>query len=211
MSSGKYPARKSVAFPGRELYLWCMEHLTYDEMVAAMLGDDSRYDGLFYVCVKTTGIFCLPSCTARDPKLENVVFYRTREEARSAGFRGCKRCQSELYPDITPEWVGSVIAAMKNSDHGRLLEEDLAGKAGVDISTIRRYFRTHLKTTPMAFYRRMRLENARTLMENGADPLTAALECGFESASGFRDAFLKQYGYFPIRSDENSKRRLPVH
>jgi AraC family transcriptional regulator, regulatory protein of adaptative response / methylated-DNA-[protein]-cysteine methyltransferase len=171
-----------------------MKQLSYDEMVGAMLADDARYDGRFFVCVRTTGIYCLPSCTARDPKLENVLFFRTREEAVAAGFRSCKRCRSESFPDVTPPWVLTLLKAMRNSDRVRLKECDLVKIAGVDASTIRRHFRTHLDTTPMAFYRRLRLEHARNLMEMGADPLTAALECGFESESGFRDALKRQYG-----------------
>jgi AraC family transcriptional regulator of adaptative response/methylated-DNA-[protein]-cysteine methyltransferase len=187
-----------------------MKSLGYDEMVGAMLADDARYNGRFYVCVKTTGIYCLPSCTARDPKLENVLFFRTREEAIARGFRGCKRCRSGSFPDVIPDWVFTVLAAMRKSGAGRLLEADLVCVAGVDASTIRRHFRTHLGTTPMAFYRRLRLERARSLLEHGTDPLTAALECGFESESGFRDALKRHYGIVPSTRRRNGSSRLPV-
>ena len=77
-------------------------------MVKAMLTNDSKYNGQFYVGVHSTGIYCLPSCKAKKPKLENVVFYPTREEAIAAGLRGCKRCKSEKFPDVLPEWLHSV-------------------------------------------------------------------------------------------------------
>ena len=82
-----------------------MKRLSYDEMVRAMLTDDVRYDGKFYVCVKSTRIYCLPSCKAKQPMLKNVVFFPTRETATAAGFRGCKRCRAEFFPDVAPRWL----------------------------------------------------------------------------------------------------------
>jgi AraC family transcriptional regulator of adaptative response/methylated-DNA-[protein]-cysteine methyltransferase len=177
---------------------YCMK-FTKEEMIAAMQNDDASYDGEFFVCVKTTKIYCLPSCKAKLPKLKNVIFLATREEAIAAGFRGCKRCRSEFYPNTQPRWVESVLAVVKKSNAQKLDEQSLAKVAGVDISTIRRYFKSYMKTTPMAMHRKLRLEHARSLMIRGADYLTAAYETGFESSSGFRDAFIKHYGYPPGR------------
>ncbi len=185
-----------------------MEQLTYDTMVAAMLNDDASYDGKFYVCVKTTGIYCLPSCKAKVPILKNVVFLPSKKEAVSAGFRGCKRCRSEFFPYVQPEWWVKALEVMQKDITRKITENELAGIARVDISTIRRYFKTYMETTPMAFHRKLRLEYARTLIDQGNDYLTTAYECGFESASGFRDAFIKQYGYTPGKSNVNGKYRL---
>jgi AraC family transcriptional regulator of adaptative response/methylated-DNA-[protein]-cysteine methyltransferase len=179
------------------------QQITYDEMVKAMLTDDARYDGKFYVCVRSTHIFCLPSCTAKQPKLENVVFHRTQKDAIAAGYRGCKRCRAEFYPNLAPQWLDSALEFMRTNQTSRIRERELSDRIGVDISTIRRYFRTYLDTTPMAFHRRMRLDHARSLIEEGEDYLTAAYECGFESASGFRDAFIKQFGYVPGKGNGN--------
>lgn len=170
---------------------------THNEMVAAMQNDDSRYDGKFFVCVKSTGIYCLPSCKAKRPLLKNVTFYATREEASEAGFRGCKRCKSEFYPDVTPDWLGPVLTFMRSEARIRITEEELANRAGIDISTIRRYFKSYMNTTPMTMHRNIRLQHAHTLLKRGSDYLTAAYESGFESSSGFRDAFAKRYGYPP--------------
>jgi len=71
--------------------------------------------------------------------------------------------------------------------------------SGVEISTIRRYFKSHLNQTPLAFHRRIRLNYARRLLESGVDYLGAAYDCGYESASGFREAFVKQFGQTPGR------------
>jgi len=164
-----------------------------------MRNDDAGYDGKFFVCVKTTRIYCLPSCKAKLPMLKNVVFVQTREEAIAAGFRGCKRCRSEFFPNTQPLWLESVIEKIKQSNSTKLDEQSLADFAGVDISTIRRYLKSYMNTTPMVMHRKLRLEHAHSLMTRGADYLTAAYETGFESSSGFRDAFIKHYGYPPGR------------
>lgn len=173
--------------------------LTQDEMITAMQNDDANYDGRFFVCVKTTKIYCLPSCKAKLPLLKNVVFLQTCEEAIAKGFRGCKRCRSEFFPNTQPSWLESVLRILKQANTHKLDEQALADAGGVDISTVRRYFKSYMTTTPMAMHRKIRLEHAHSLMKRGADYLTAAYETGFESPSGFRDAFIKHYGYPPGR------------
>jgi methylphosphotriester-DNA--protein-cysteine methyltransferase len=174
-----------------------MMKLSYDEMLGAMMTDDSRYDGVFYVCVRSTGIYCLPSCKAKDPLLKNVVFHRSKEEAVAQGFRGCLRCRSEFFPDIAPGWLPKVIRFMNASFAEKVTERELAKAAGVDSSTIRRYFKVYMETTPMAYLRKLKLEHARELLQKGNDYLTTAFECGYSSASGFREAFHKQFGISP--------------
>ena len=71
-----------------------MKQLDYNGMVAAMRANDASCNGQFYVGVHSTGIYCLPSCPAKLPKLSNVKFYPSREEAVAAGLRGCLRCKS---------------------------------------------------------------------------------------------------------------------
>jgi methylphosphotriester-DNA--protein-cysteine methyltransferase len=172
---------------------------TEEEMLRARTSHDARYNGKFYICVKTTKIYCLPTCKAKSPFEKNVIYLETREEAIAAGFRGCKRCRSEFYPNTQPPWLDAVLARIKNANDRKLDEESLADVAGVDISTIRRYFKSYKNTTPLALHRKVRLEHAHKLMKRGANYLTAAYETGFESSSGFRDAFIKHYGYPPGR------------
>lgn len=173
--------------------------INYDIMVRAMRENDSSFDGKFYVGVHSTGIYCLPSCKAKLPHLKNVIFYTTREEAIAAGLRGCKRCRSEKFPDVLPEWLHDVLKYMRNHLYERLNEERLIAMTGVDISTVRRYFKNHLHTTPLAFHRRQRLVYARRLIESGQDYMSAAFESGYESVSGFREAFCKEFGKPPGR------------
>jgi AraC family transcriptional regulator, regulatory protein of adaptative response / methylated-DNA-[protein]-cysteine methyltransferase len=170
---------------------------TDEEMITAMREDDASYDGKFFVCVKTTKIYCLPSCKAKLPLLKNIVFLQTREEAICAGFRGCKRCRSEFFPNVQPPWLNEVLLTLRQSHSRKLDEQALSAIAKVDITTIRRYFTSYLNATPLAYHRRIRLEHARSLMRHGADYLTAAYEVGFESPSGFRDAYIKHYGFPP--------------
>jgi AraC family transcriptional regulator of adaptative response/methylated-DNA-[protein]-cysteine methyltransferase len=162
-----------------------------------MKANDCSYDGCFYVGVHSTGIYCLPSCKAKLPLLKNVRFYSTREEAIAAGLRGCRRCHSESYPDVLPAWVKTLVSYMRRNRTERLTEQRLRDIAGVDITTIRRYFHTHLGTTALAFHRTVRLRYAKELIDSGADYLSAAFECGYESSSGFRSAFVRQYGHPP--------------
>jgi len=176
-----------------------MRKLSNKEMVAAMAHNDASYDGRFYVGVISTGIYCLPSCKAKLPKIENVVFFESREEAIGAGLRGCKRCRSEKFPDVLPVWLHDVLKFMRENRTERLTETMLAEMTSHDISTIRRYFKTHFGVTPLGFHRRLRLNHALYLIQSGYDYLSAAYECGYESASGFRDAFKKQFGKTPGR------------
>ena len=176
-----------------------MKQLTYDEMVAAMRSNDAQCDGRFYVGVHSTRIYCLPSCKARLPKLSNVRFYATREDALAAGLRGCKRCRSDRFPDVLPDWIKRLVSFMREHQNERLSEACLVTSAGVDITTIRRHFTKKLGMTPLAFNRRQRLLHARRLLESGTDYLTCVYECGYESASGFRDAFVRQFGVTPGR------------
>jgi AraC family transcriptional regulator of adaptative response/methylated-DNA-[protein]-cysteine methyltransferase len=166
-------------------------------MISAMRNCDGLYDGQFYVGVHSTGIYCLPSCKAKTPLLKNVVFYPTREDAITAGLRGCKRCRSEKFPDVLPEWLHGLLAYMNDHRHERLSESELMKMAGVEISTVRRYFKQHLGVTPLAFHRRLRLSYAKNMIENGTNYLTAAFDSGWESSSGFRAAFQRQFGCSP--------------
>jgi AraC family transcriptional regulator of adaptative response/methylated-DNA-[protein]-cysteine methyltransferase len=175
-----------------------MASLAHDTMLKARLSRDAAYDGKFYVGVRTMKIFCLPSCKAKMPRSkENMVFFKNREEAILAGYRGCKRCQAADYPNTAPTWLEDLLALMRAELTRKIPEYELAQLARVDITTIRRYFKLRFRMTPNAFHRKLRLGYAKTLIEEGLDCPTAASECGFKSYSGFRDAFVKEYRLLP--------------
>jgi methylphosphotriester-DNA--protein-cysteine methyltransferase len=166
-------------------------------MARAMRENDESFDGRFYVGVHSTKIYCLPSCPAKMPLMKNVRFYATREQAIAAGLRGCKRCKSEFYPDVLPAWYHAALEYMKAHLAEKLDENKLMQLTGVEISTLRRTFSKRIGKTPLAFHRELRLTCARELIESGADYLSAGFDCGWESASGFREAFEKQFGATP--------------
>ena len=181
--------------------------LTYDIMLGATLNRNAIYDGEFFVGVRTTKIYCLPSCKAKKPFVRNIIFFKTREEAIAAGYRGCKRCKSEFYPKIEPEWLNSVMTYIKMSKQTKINEIELAKVAGVNISTIRRYFKTQFQITPIAYHRKVRLTNAKKMIVEGNNCSTVAYQSGFKSVSGFRDAFIKEHGsppgrFYPNRSND---------
>ncbi len=174
-----------------------MENLLRKEMVRARVRRDASYDGLFYVGVRTMKIYCLPSCKARLSLEENMVFFSTREKAITAGYRSCKRCKPDLYPDITPYWLNKVLDYMKNNVSQRINEKILVRVAGVDISTIRRNFKLYCRSTPIAYHRKLRLAYAKELIRKGANSNELPSQCGFKSNSGFRAAFSKEFGHSP--------------
>jgi len=93
------------------------------------------------------------------------------------------------------------VVPFEDNRDKKLNETLLIQLTGADISTVRRYFKDHLGMTPLAFHRKLRLGYARELLQSGQDQFTAALEIGYESSSGFRDAFLKEFGVIPSKNN----------
>ncbi|UCG03329.1 MAG: methylphosphotriester-DNA--protein-cysteine methyltransferase family protein [Candidatus Heimdallarchaeota archaeon] len=174
-----------------------MRNLSYEEMVKARIRRDASYDGQFYVGARTMKIFCLPSCKARLSLEENMVFFLTREEAIDTGYRSCKRCKPDLFPNIMPNWLDKVLSYMKRNVSERINEKTLVQITGVEISTIRRHFKNHYRLTPMAFHRKLRLAYAKELIQQGVNSNELPSHCGFKSYSGFRTAFFKEFGHSP--------------
>ncbi|MFX0115260.1 MAG: Ada metal-binding domain-containing protein [Candidatus Hodarchaeota archaeon] len=179
------------------LWIPIMEKLAHDVMLKARLTRDATYDGKFYIGVRTMKIFCIPSCKAKIPRKENMVFFSDREEAIIAGYRGCQRCKAAQYPNIAPTWLEDILTLMGREVNRKIPETELAQIAKADITTIRRYFKSHFQLTPIAFHRKLRLKHAKMMIEKGIDCPTAASKCGFKSYSGFRDAFVREYGLLP--------------
>lgn len=185
-----------------------MGSLTHKKMLAATLRHDAAYDGRFYVGVNTMKIYCLPSCKAKLPLLKNIVFFKNRDEAIRAGYKGCKRCKADSFPNVSPAWLAGFLELLRKEKTARLSASQFVALAGVDISTIRRYFKSSFRSTPAAFHRKLRLAHAKEMIEKGTGYLTAAYECGYESASGFREAFIKEYGLPPGKYYASRTNRL---
>src|SRR5438477_10697108 len=101
-----------------------MNTVSLDEMERAWDARDQSYDGIFFSAVKTTGIFCRPSCPSR-PKREHVEFFSTIRDAISAGYRPCKRCQPELVNGRPPDWIGKIVERVTAAPDVRLRASDL--------------------------------------------------------------------------------------
>jgi AraC family transcriptional regulator of adaptative response/methylated-DNA-[protein]-cysteine methyltransferase len=168
------------------------------EMQRAYLARDASYDGLFFLAVRTTGIFCRPTCPARKPLPKNVEYFPTARAALVAGYRPCKRCRP-LAADDQPHWVAGLLADVEREPAARLTEQDLRSR-GIDPATVRRYFLRHYGMTFQAFARARRLAAAFTQIREGASVDDAVLESGYESHSGFREAFAKTFGTPPTKS-----------
>jgi AraC family transcriptional regulator of adaptative response/methylated-DNA-[protein]-cysteine methyltransferase len=174
---------------------------SHKEMVRAYLATDTSYDGVFFTAVRTTGIFCRPSCTARKPLPENVEFFSSVKQALFAGYRPCKRCTPLEPAGRPPEWVARVLARVDEVTDRRMTAADLR-TLGVDPARARRWFLANYGLTFAAYCRGRRLSTALTTIRKGATIDDAVFDSGYASHSGFREAFARAFGTPPGRSTE---------
>jgi AraC family transcriptional regulator, regulatory protein of adaptative response / methylated-DNA-[protein]-cysteine methyltransferase len=165
------------------------------EMQGAYLRKDRTYDGIFFLGVKTTGIFCRPSCPARRPLPRNVDYFSNVREAIFAGYRPCKRCRPLETDGRPPDWVDRALAMVQGAE-ARIRDSELK-KSGIDPFRVRRYFQEHYGMTFQAYCRAQRMGDALHELRTGASLDDVALGNGFESHSGFRDAFMRTFGRPP--------------
>jgi AraC family transcriptional regulator of adaptative response/methylated-DNA-[protein]-cysteine methyltransferase len=170
------------------------------EMQQAYQQSDASFDGIFYVGVRTTGIFCRPSCSARKPLPRNVEYYATPREALFAGFRPCKRCKPLETIGHPPLWLGGVLAAIE-ADPSRRISDGTLRSMKIDPARVRRHFKKAYGMTFQAYCRGRRLQNAFVAIRRGATVDDATFSSGFESHSGFRDAFARTFGVSPGSAD----------
>ena len=170
-----------------------------DAMYRAVLERDPAFEGIFYVGVKTTGIFCRPTCRVRTPKRENVEFFPSVNEALHAGFRPCMRCRPLERVGDAPPLVAQLLAEVESDPTGRLRDIDLAER-GIEPSTARRAFKRYCGMTFQAYHRARRMGLALAGVRQGKSMLDLQLDHGFESGSGFRTAFNRLLGTAPSRA-----------
>jgi len=161
---------------------------------------DASFDGLFFAAVTTTGIFCRPSCPARKPLPGHTVFYPTAAEALLAGYRPCQRC-NPLASSGDPEWALDLVSRVEASPEQRIRDADLLAE-GLDPATVRRRFKARYGLSFQAYQRSRRLAAAFEAIKAGASLDDAVFEHGFESHSGFRDAFARLFGDPPGRASK---------
>ncbi len=169
----------------------------------ALTARDTRFDGVFFVAVSTTGIYCRPICTARTPRRDRCSFFRSPAEAERAGFRACFRCRPELAPGTTPiESVPRLVAlAARHIDEGFLNDasvDDLARRLGVTGRHLRRAMEARLGVTPIELAQTRRLALAKQLLQDSDAGLAEiAFASGFGSVRRFNALFQQRFGRAP--------------
>jgi AraC family transcriptional regulator of adaptative response/methylated-DNA-[protein]-cysteine methyltransferase len=176
------------------------------EMERAWRERDAAFNGLFFLGVRTTGIFCRPTCPARKPLAKNVEYFATAKDAMAAGYRACKRCRP-LALDDQPPWATKLIEEVEREPAARITEGELASR-GVDPATVRRYFQRHYGMTFQAYARARRLGGALHGIREGKPLDSAVFESGYDSHSGFREAFRRTFGDTPRNGRERDCIRL---
>lgn len=169
---------------------------TAREMERAYRRSDETYDGVFYLGVRTTGIFCRPSCAARKPLPKNVQYFATPRDAVFAGYRPCKRCRPLSAIGNPPPWVEKLMAEVDRDPSRRVRDADVRGM-GIEPARIRRFFQRSYGMTFHAYCRGRRLGKALEQIRKGGKLDDVLLGYGFESHSGFRDAFTRTFGTTP--------------
>lgn len=164
----------------------------------ALLEKNKEYEGIFFVGIKTTGVFCRPTCTARKPKFENCEFYNTAKEALFASFRPCKRCNPLMNPGQASGLIKMLVEAVEANPEKRWKESDFRALL-VDASTARRHFKKRFGLTFVEYARARRMGIAFKQIRQGSAVIETQLNAGYESGSGFRDAFSKIMGAAPAK------------
>jgi AraC family transcriptional regulator of adaptative response/methylated-DNA-[protein]-cysteine methyltransferase len=174
-----------------------------DMMYRALVNRDSSFEGIFFVGVRTTGIFCRPTCTAKKPARQNVDFFATPSEALHGGYRPCLRCKPMDPDKRPPKLIERLRAEVERAPGGRLTDKELAALS-IDPSTARRQFKRHYGMTFQAYHRARRMGLALREVRKGGRVDEAKNGSGFESASGFREAFTRIFGDPPTAAKSRS-------
>ncbi|UGQ47478.1 bifunctional transcriptional activator/DNA repair enzyme AdaA [Massilia endophytica] len=162
----------------------------------ALVDRSPQHVGAFYAAVKTTGIFCIATCRARKPKLENVDFFTDLKEPLALGFRPCKVCRpTENSPDVPPQ-VARAVALVREASTRRIPDGELRS-LGLSPELIRRWFLKHHGFSFQAYQRMLRINGAMAELKDGRSATEAALGSGYESLSGFAYTFKKMTGHAP--------------
>lgn len=173
--------------------------LTPTVMYDALVRKDSQFEGVFFAAVKTTGIFCRPTCTARKPKFENVEFYTTSKEAILHGYRPCKVCSPLEQQHTAPDFIKQLLTLLQENPDKKIRDQELR-EMGIEPVQVRRWFKKHHNLTFQAFQRMQRINQAFGMIRYGEKVTSAAFEHGYDSLSGFHYAFKKSTGFAPAAS-----------
>ncbi|MFF1558295.1 AlkA N-terminal domain-containing protein [Streptomyces sp. NPDC058279] len=183
-----------------------------DRCVRAVQSKDARFDGWFFTAVRTTRIYCRPSCPAVPPKVENMTFLPSAAACQQAGYRACKRCRPDTSPG-SPEWnarADAVARAMRLIQDGVVDREGvpgLAARLGYSTRQVERQLNAELGAGPLALARAQRAQTARLLIETSALPMgDVAFAAGFSSIRAFNDTVREVFALSPSELRTRSAR-----
>ncbi|MBV9241320.1 MAG: bifunctional DNA-binding transcriptional regulator/O6-methylguanine-DNA methyltransferase Ada [Acidobacteria bacterium] len=176
-----------------------------DVLWRAVRNRDARFNGAFVFGVRTTGIFCKPSCSARAAKRENVVFFDAIGAAKTAGFRACLRCKPESAKIVDPQ-VEAVIRACELLDTNDEISIDtVADDLGLSTSHFQRTFKEILGLTPKKYAEAKKMERFKTELRSGSDVTTAMYEAGYGSSRGLYEKAASGLGMTPATYKKGGK------
>ncbi len=174
-------------------------NMTFEEMYDAVISNDESYDTVFFYAVKSTGIYCRPSCKSKAPKTENIEFYKTAEQAIKAGYRPCKRCKSEL-PLYKP--MKDIAEKLKNLIDDMFSEAESLNteidKLGLSRKRMAEVFKDEYGKTPSTYVNDLRYKEAvRLLEQTDNEVVDIACSVGFSSLSAFYKFFKERANMSP--------------
>ncbi|VEF48293.1 AraC family transcriptional regulator [Bacillus freudenreichii] len=176
-------------------------NLSKETMWKATVSCDPAFDGIFFYAVKTTGIFCRPSCKSKVPNCENVSFFSNANEALRAGYRPCKRCRPDLnikIYDPLESVLEDIIRLLENNYEQNLSLHEIASRVGVSRFHLNRNFKERLGYTPRIYLEKIRVKKAKELLlMTDFNSTEIGYQIGYQSISSFYNAFKRNTGLSP--------------
>ncbi|MFD2132409.1 bifunctional transcriptional activator/DNA repair enzyme AdaA [Pseudogracilibacillus auburnensis] len=189
-----------------------LNNMSKEIMWEAVVTCDPKYDGEFLYAIKTTGIFCRPSCRSKIPKYKNVSFYTNAEEAQLAGYRPCKRCRPDLSLknyDPLHSIIKDTKEIIENQYWKNIHLNDIAAKVGVSQFHLTRTFKNRTGYTPRLYLEKIRIRKAQELlMTTTLSSTEIGFQIGYQSMSSFYHAFKRHTGHSPRQFQADIKNNL---
>ena len=170
--------------------------ISTEEALSAVRARDAGYDGQFFFAVVTTGIFCRPSCSSRQPRPENIRFFQSQTEAKSAGFRACKRCKPEAVVSKHQQIIEVARYIEAHADQSLSLNK-LAAQFDLSPTYLQKTFKSAIGLSPKAFQNGIRQQRFKSLLKNGRTITDAVFEAGYGSLSRVYEGVDEKLGMSP--------------
>lgn len=185
--------------------------MTDNEKYEAVINNDASYDGIFFYAVKTTGIYCRPSCKSKPPKRNNICFYDKAEDAVKDGFRPCKRCRSDLLSYEPMKEIALQVKEMIDKLFAEVVSlNDKLGDIGISQKRMVEIFKDEYGMTPKSYTDTLRLQEAeRLLKDTDNQVIDIAYSVGFSSISAFYRFFKEKKNISPNKFRKENKRGEP--